>query len=74
MYHQDELDSVLAFQALVGERRHGQFDHDAHRATGTSGARAKKTLVTKRAACPPGDVSAFIKTKRDERTGAIISE
>jgi hypothetical protein len=74
MYHLDELDSVLAFQALVGERRHGQFDHDAHRATGTSGARSKKTFVAKRATCAPSDVTAFIKTKRDERTGAIIRE
>lgn len=30
----EELDEVLQFQAHVGQRRHGHFDHDSHGMTG----------------------------------------
>lgn len=75
MYHLgEELDSVLAFQAFVGQRRHGHFDHDSHGVTGTSPLRPQKpTIISK---CdsgePSGSVRVRVKIKIDEKTGAYL--
>jgi hypothetical protein len=74
MYHLDEeLDAVLAFQALVGQRRHGHFDHDAHGVTGTGATPARKSFVAK-SSTTSGKAAVSIKIKRDKKTGAILME
>lgn len=75
MYHiGEELDSVLAFQAFVGQRRHGHFDHDSHGVTGTSPLRQQKqTIISKRDVdAPSGSVRVRVKIKIDEETGAYL--
>jgi hypothetical protein len=70
---EEELDAVLALQSLVGQRRHGHFDHDSHGVTGTSGNGTKKSVETmvQPASCQE-TVRAVIKLKRDEKTGAFL--
>ncbi len=76
MYHRDEeLESVLAFQALVGQRRRGHFDHDSHAVTGPTEVRSKKRALAKKPAA--GTVlkakpKLVIKLKRDPLSGVML--
>lgn len=75
MYHiGEELDSVLTFQALVGQRRHGHFDHDSHGMTGTSSGRPRpsSTVDDDAAMVPKRSAGARIKVSQDEKTGAYL--
>jgi hypothetical protein len=77
MYRSDkELDEVLAFQVLVGQRRHGHFDHDAHGMTGTGHRRIGDLglSVGCNAGSPAGTRTIAVRVKVDDETGALISE
>ena len=78
MYHlDDEMRSVLAFQALMGQRRHGHFDHDAHGMTGPAAGTAplRKSSTKPSVAQEPGAVATVIlKFKRDESTGELLRD
>jgi hypothetical protein len=69
----DELDAVLSFQAQVGLRRHGHYDHDAHGVTGPMGrSPVNRARVGERATNTTNSPAVAIALTRHPETGELV--